>query len=99
MPTYGPRDAASVLMGRGHRVALRFIAREGAAGWRWQIVLDGQAISLRELEDQAEKYEKLRNRQTQRARHLAPVARLRSVSVVTDLLWLPGPVTVVNQGF
>lgn len=66
MVTYGPRDAASVLMGRGHRVALRYIAREGAAGWRWQIVLDGQAVTLRELEDSAEAYERLRNRQTTR---------------------------------
>jgi hypothetical protein len=58
---YGPRDAVSVLMGRGHKVGIRW---NGRSRWR---VLDGRAVSLRELEDQAETYERLRYRHTPRA--------------------------------
>lgn len=68
MPDYGPRDAASVLMDMGHRVSLRYIAAEGRAGWRWRILFDGQPVSMRELEDQSEKYERLRYRHTERGK-------------------------------
>lgn len=61
---YGPRDAASVLMGRGRRVALRWRSLEGRRQWRLE--LDGQAVTMRELEDAAEVYERLRCRMTDR---------------------------------
>ena len=83
MREYGPRDAASVLMGRGHRVALRYRSLEGHT--QWAVYLDGQPVTLRELEDQAEKHEKLKNRITERAPRSRPAAPLRSASVVTDL--------------
>jgi hypothetical protein len=63
---YGPRDAASVLMGRGHRVALQYRPAGGRAQWR--VVLDGWPVPLRYLEDQAEKYERLKYRITERAK-------------------------------
>jgi len=59
-PAYGPRDAVSVLMGRGRRVALRW-----AAGRTWY-TLDGKPATMRQLEDQAERYERLRYRNTDR---------------------------------
>lgn len=64
MVTYGPRDAASVLMNRGHRVALRWRGRGASRQTAWS--LDGQLVTLAALEDAAEKYEKLRNRVTER---------------------------------
>lgn len=51
MIEYGPRDAASILMRRGHRVAVRW-----GAGRTWW-VLDGRPVKLPELEDAAEAYE------------------------------------------
>jgi hypothetical protein len=97
MPGYGPRDAASVLMDKGRRVALRYVAAEDRAGWRWRIMLDGQAVSMRELEDQAEKYERLRYRHTDRGPGVSRGRALRSASVVTDLHRLSVPVKVGNQ--
>lgn len=86
MPVYGPRDAASVLMDRGHKVALRYLAAAGpGGGWRWRIELDGLPVSLAELEDAAEGYERLKNRITARAARPAVARALRSVSVVTGL--------------
>lgn len=64
MIVYGPRDAASVLMNRGHRVALRWRGRGATRQTAWS--LDGQLVTLAALEDEAEKYEKLRNRLTER---------------------------------
>jgi hypothetical protein len=61
---YGPRDAASVLMGKGHRVALRWRSVEGRT--QWAIYLDGQPVTLRALENEAERYERLRYRITER---------------------------------
>lgn len=66
-PRYGPRDAACVLMGRGHRVALQWRSLDGRKQYR--ILLDGQAVTLAELEDQAEKHERLRYRITERGNH------------------------------
>lgn len=66
-PRYGPRDAASVLMGRGHRVALVWRSLDGTRQWR--IELDGLPVSMRELEDAAEVYERLRYRNTERRNH------------------------------
>jgi hypothetical protein len=66
-PAYGTRDAACVLMGRGRRVALRWRSVGGRT--RWLIMLDGQAVTLTELEDQAEEYERLKYRITERTRH------------------------------
>ncbi len=83
MIVYGPRDAASVLMNRDHRVARVYRSREGAREWAWK--LDGQLITLRALEDAAERYEKLRYRHTDRRPRPAPARPLRSASVVTDL--------------
>lgn len=57
---YGPRDCVSVLMARGHRVTLRWKGRDS-----WYL-LDGQRASWRELEDRAERYERLRYRITER---------------------------------
>jgi hypothetical protein len=69
MPPYGPRDAVCVLVGRGHKVAWRSKLTplgilEGGPSTRW--VLDGRPVSLAELEDQAEEYERLRYRITER---------------------------------
>lgn len=83
MVVYGPRDAASVLMHRGHKVARVYRSRGDLLEWAWK--LDGQLVTLAALEDAAEKYEKLRNRNTQRGPRPAPARPLRSVSVVTDL--------------
>jgi hypothetical protein len=47
---YGPKDAFCVLMRHGHKVALRW---NGTRRW-W--VLDGQRMTLGELEDRAELY-------------------------------------------
>lgn len=58
--SYGPRDAVCVLMGRGHKVARRWNGTE-----RWW-TLDGRRVSLAELEDAAERYERLRYRHTPR---------------------------------
>lgn len=79
---YGPRDAVSVLMGHGHRVSLRPSWQQpGTPDWDLLYVLDGQQVTLAELEDAAEIHEKLRGRYTTRRARL----RLRSASVVTDL--------------
>lgn len=59
---YGPRDGVSVLIGKGHRVALCWHRSK-----RWW-VLDGQRVMLAELEDQAERYERLRYRYTERVK-------------------------------
>ncbi len=64
MVVYGPRDAASVLMYHRHRVAKVYRSREGVREWAWK--LDGQLVTLRELEDQAEQYERLKYRHTER---------------------------------
>ena len=64
MAVYGPRDAASVLMHRGHKVA-RVWRGQGADLQRaWK--LDGQLVTLAALEDAAEQYERLRYRWTDR---------------------------------
>jgi hypothetical protein len=60
MIDYGPRDAASVLMDHGHKV-----------GWHWRgdehwWVLDGKRVTGTQLEDAAEKHERLRDRMTAR---------------------------------
>jgi hypothetical protein len=47
-------------MDHGHRVALRW-----SAGSRWRL-LDGQAVTLAQLEDAAEQLERLRYRHTPR---------------------------------
>ena len=57
---YGPRDAICVLMSRGRKVAYRWTGRA-----RWY-TLDGQRAGLRQLEDEAERYERLRDRITER---------------------------------
>lgn len=57
---YGPRDAASILMYHRHKVALRF---DEAKRW-W--TLDGKRVSLVELEDAAERYERIKDRTTPR---------------------------------
>jgi len=75
MIVYGPRDAASVLMNRGHRVARVYRSREGVREWAWK--LDGQLVTLAALEDAAERYEKLRNRLTVRRPRAAPARPLR----------------------
>ena len=75
---YGPRDAASVLMGHGHRLAAR-PDHMGDYEMIWAYTLDGQPASWAQLEDKAEEYEPLRYRLTGRG------PRLRRVSVVTDL--------------
>lgn len=67
MNRYGPRDAATVLMRRHHRVALRWRLSGGRT--QWAIYLDGRPVSHRELEDAAERYEHLRYRITERMRH------------------------------
>lgn len=64
MIVYGSRDAASVLMNRGHRVARLYRSRGGQLEWAWK--LDGQLVTLAVLEDAAEVHEKLRNRITDR---------------------------------
>lgn len=63
-PAYGRRDAACVLMGRGRRVALRYRSVEGRM--QWLILLDGQPVTMRQLEDEAEQYERLSYRNTDR---------------------------------
>jgi hypothetical protein len=61
---YGPRDAADVLMSKGRRVARRW--EPDGQGRRW--VLDGQLVTLAELEDQAEAYgRRIKYRHTPRA--------------------------------
>lgn len=79
---YGPRDAATVLMAqrgpRGktlHKVALRWTGKGSTRESYW--VLDGQRVTLAELEDRAEKYEKLRDRRT--PRRLPAAERPRAV--------------------
>lgn len=64
MVTYGPRDAAGILMGKGHRVALRWRGRGANRQRAW--MLDGQLVTLAALEDAAERYERLRHRVTVR---------------------------------
>jgi hypothetical protein len=64
MIVYGPRDAASVLMHKGHKVARLWRGGPGHREYAWK--LDGQLVTLAALEDAAERYEKLRNRQTTR---------------------------------
>ena len=64
MIVYGPRDAASVLMHNGHRVALRWRGRGASRQTAW--ALDGQLVTLAALEDAAERYERLRYRLTER---------------------------------
>lgn len=64
MVTYGPRDAASVLMNHGHRVSLRWRGRGASRQRAW--MLDGQLVTLAALEDAAEGHERLRNRVTPR---------------------------------
>ena len=59
---YGPRDAACVLMAARRRVAR--LQGPDTAGRRW--VLDGQAVTLAQLEDAAEQYERLRYQHTPR---------------------------------
>jgi hypothetical protein len=83
MVVYGPRDAACVLMNRGHRVARVYRSKGGLLEWAWK--LDGQLVTLTALEDAAEVHEKLRNRITQRSPRPVPARPLRSASVVTDL--------------
>lgn len=83
MIVYGPRDAACVLMSKGHRVARLYRSGGGLLEWAWK--LDGQLVTLAALEDAAERYEKLRNRLTERRPRPAPARPLRSASVVTDL--------------
>ena len=83
MIVYGPRDAASVLMNRGHRVAWVYRSRGDLLEWAWK--LDGQLVTLAALEDAAERYGKLGNRHTERRPRPAPARPLRSASVVTDL--------------
>jgi hypothetical protein len=75
MIVYGPRDAASVLMNRGHRVARVYRSRDGLREWAWKV--DGQLVTLADLEDAAERYEKLRNRMTRRGPRPAPARPLR----------------------
>lgn len=82
MILYGPRDAVCILMSRGHKVARRWRPRGSLHTGYW--VLDGKRVTLTELEDLAETYERLRYRHTERA-SFAPGHPLRSVSVVTDL--------------
>jgi hypothetical protein len=57
---YGERDAASVLMCHGRKVAYR------RAGDGWSRFLDGKPVSLAELEDAAERFERLAYRYTTR---------------------------------
>jgi hypothetical protein len=64
MIVYGPRDAACVLMSRGHRVARLYRSRGDLLEWAWK--LDGQLVTLAALEDAAEKYGRLRYRVTDR---------------------------------
>jgi hypothetical protein len=66
MIVYGPRDAASVLMHHGHKVAWLYRSRGDLLEWAWK--LDGQLVTLAALEDAAEQYGKLRNRHTERNR-------------------------------
>jgi hypothetical protein len=80
--SYGPRDAVSVLMANGHKVARRWRGQSGDYSWYW--LLDRKRVTLAELEDQAEVYERIRYRHTPRSA-TGPGGRLRSVSVVTDL--------------
>lgn len=65
MSRYGPRDAACVLMSRGHRVAWRWTG-SSADGLSWHWTVNGRRVSLSELEDMAEGYERLKNRYTER---------------------------------
>lgn len=92
---YGPRDAVSVLMGHGHRVSLRpSWQRPGTPDWDLLYLLDGQPVTLAELEDAAEIHEKLRGRYTTRRARL----RLRTCSGLrSSPLW--GVVKVVSQRF
>lgn len=60
---YGPRDAVSVLMAKGHKVARRW---RGTADREFYWTVDGQRVTLAELEDQAEGYERIRYRHTAR---------------------------------
>jgi hypothetical protein len=64
MIVYGPRDAAAVLMHKGHKVARAWRSRGGLLEFAWR--LDGQPVTLRALEDAAERYERLRYRITER---------------------------------
>jgi hypothetical protein len=57
--SYGARDAWCILMAHGRKVARRYGRR---AGW----YLDGQRVSLAELEDQADRYERIKVRYTPR---------------------------------
>ena len=75
MIVYGPRDAACILMGRGHQVARVYRSRGDLREWAWR--LDGQLVALAALEDAAERYEKLKNRHTRRGPRPAPGRPLR----------------------
>jgi hypothetical protein len=75
-PLYGPRDAVSVLMGRGYRVARRWIGYAQGRRWYWTIAPPPaggkrpapRRVTLAGLEDEAEQYERLRYRHTPRGR-------------------------------
>lgn len=71
---YGPYDAFCVLMRRGHKVSLRWNGQR-----RWWVV-DGQRVTLSELEDIADQYRERYLRYTDRA----PRA-LRSPALAGDL--------------
>jgi hypothetical protein len=64
MRLYGPRDAASILMKHGHKVARRYRGRGDDLRWYW--LLDRRRVSLAELEDAADVYERNRYRHTPR---------------------------------
>lgn len=64
MTVYGVRDAASVLMSKGHRVARRWRGQGPGRQYAW--ALDGQLVTLAALEDAAEQYERLKYRHTPR---------------------------------
>lgn len=64
MVVYGPRDAASVLMSNGHRVARKWRGQGEGREYAWS--LDGQLVTLGALEDAAERYERLKYRHTPR---------------------------------
>ena len=74
--TYGLRDAVCVLQGRGYKIARRWRGTNGGREWYWTMApppVDGRRpparqVSYRRLEDEAERYERLRYRHTSRRR-------------------------------
>jgi hypothetical protein len=74
---YGERDAASVLMCHGRKVAYR------RAGDGWARFLDGKPVSLADLEDAAQRFEPLAYRYTE------PVSRARPVLRLLCSAWSP----------